>query len=45
MSKEEQDFFTRELEKMDWGEPVAGEAEEGGAMEQGWAGPLQLEGW
>jgi len=45
MLKEEQDFFTRELEKMDWGEPVVGEADEGGAMEQGWAGPLQLEGW
>lgn len=38
--EEEQDFFRRELEKMDWGEEVANDAE---LEQQGW--DMQVEGW
>ncbi|KAI9698031.1 MAG: Factor arrest protein 11 [Candelina mexicana] len=42
--EQEQDFFLRELEKMDWGEEVA-EGEEAPVPPEGWEGPLQMEGW
>ncbi len=42
--EQEQDFFLRELEKMDWGEEVA-VGEEAPAPPEGWEGPLQMEGW
>ncbi|KAF2180216.1 protein required for hyphal anastomosis [Zopfia rhizophila CBS 207.26] len=38
--EEEQDFFRRELEKMDWGEETMNEAE---LEQQGW--DMQAEGW
>ncbi|KAI9711904.1 MAG: hypothetical protein M1812_007058 [Candelaria pacifica] len=42
--EQEQDFFLRELEKMDWGEEVA-VGEEVPAPLEGWEGPLQMQGW
>ncbi|KAF1944894.1 N1221-domain-containing protein [Clathrospora elynae] len=39
--EEEQDFFRNELEKMDWGDEGANEAE----LERVWPGDLQVEGW
>jgi hypothetical protein len=43
--EEEQDFFLRELEKMDFGEEGAGAAEE--MMGEGgvWEAPLRMDGW
>ncbi|KAF2261660.1 protein required for hyphal anastomosis [Lojkania enalia] len=38
--EEEQDFFRRELEKMDWGDELVAEAE---LEQQGW--DMQVEGW
>ncbi|KAF2710863.1 N1221-domain-containing protein [Pleomassaria siparia CBS 279.74] len=38
--EEEQDFFRRELEKMDWGDEVANDAE---LEQQGW--DMSVEGW
>lgn len=47
--EEEQDFFVRELDKLDWGEVEAqGFGMEGENVDGGWArdeGPAQLEGW
>jgi hypothetical protein len=47
--EEEQDFFMRELDKLDWGEVEAqGLGMEGENVDSGWArdeGPMQLEGW
>ena len=41
--EEEQDFFVKELQKMDWAEDVS--AGEEGTRDQTWDGPLQMDGW
>ncbi|KAI9846646.1 MAG: Factor arrest protein 11 [Thelocarpon superellum] len=43
MLDEEQDFFIRELEKMDFGDDSSPAEEMGG--DRGWDGPVHLEGW
>ncbi len=41
--EEEQDFFVKELQKMDWGEEVSTGDEAAG--DHLWDAPLQVDGW